>query len=382
MTDVQQVKDTGANLVLCQWGFDDEPNHLLLQNELPAVRWVGGPEMELVAIATNGRIVPRFSELSGEKLGKAGSVKEINFGTTQDTMLVIEECENSKAVTVFVRGGNRMVSSGCECVMRNSVHACHFFLFSSLTVGVVQLGVHLLFFCATAFRLTHSLHRSWRRRRGVCTMPSVLFATSSAITVLCMAVVPLRLRAALLCRRRQTRFVLPPPLHVAQIVFHCCVCDPALSVLPFCVGIVLMAFASLPPPQPSNSLTQSLIHPLTPCLPFLPLLQISSLEQYAMRGFVEALESIPLALSENSGLNAIAARTLRCGGGGDGGVSGRCFFPLGAHFHCVLVFDVVADAKSRQVKENNPFLGIDCLQKGTSGKALTAVPKHLCFPSL
>ena len=28
---VQQVKDSGANLVICQWGFDDEANHLLLQ---------------------------------------------------------------------------------------------------------------------------------------------------------------------------------------------------------------------------------------------------------------------------------------------------------------------------------------------------------------
>lgn len=44
---VQKVKDCGANLVICQWGFDDEANHLLLQNELPSVRWVGGPEIEV-----------------------------------------------------------------------------------------------------------------------------------------------------------------------------------------------------------------------------------------------------------------------------------------------------------------------------------------------
>merc|ERR1712170_77959 len=66
---VQQVKDAGANLAICQWGFDDEANHLLLQRELPAVRWVGGPEIELIAIATGGRIVPRFQELSSDKLG-------------------------------------------------------------------------------------------------------------------------------------------------------------------------------------------------------------------------------------------------------------------------------------------------------------------------
>lgn len=44
---VKQVKDAGATLAICQWGFDDEANHLLLQNNLPAVRWVGGPEIEV-----------------------------------------------------------------------------------------------------------------------------------------------------------------------------------------------------------------------------------------------------------------------------------------------------------------------------------------------
>ena len=58
---------------MCQWGFDDEANHLLLQNKLPAVRWVGGVEIELLAIATGGRIVPRFEELTADKLGRCVS---------------------------------------------------------------------------------------------------------------------------------------------------------------------------------------------------------------------------------------------------------------------------------------------------------------------
>lgn len=125
---VKQVKDTGANLVICQWGFDDEANHLLLQNKLPAVRWVGGPEIELIAIATNGRIVPRFEELSTEKLGKAGKVREVSFGTTKDRMLVIEECANTRAITCFIRGGNKMIIDEAKrslhdaiCVVRNLV---------------------------------------------------------------------------------------------------------------------------------------------------------------------------------------------------------------------------------------------------------------------
>lgn len=106
---IDQIKSTGANLVICQWGFDDEANHMLLQAKLPAVRWVGGPEIELIAIATNGRIVPRFEDLQASKLGRAGVVREVSFGTTREKMLIIEECANTRAVTVFVRGSNKMV---------------------------------------------------------------------------------------------------------------------------------------------------------------------------------------------------------------------------------------------------------------------------------
>lgn len=81
----------------------------MLSHGLPAVRWVGGPEIELIAIATGGRIVPRFQELTSEKLGFAGRIRELDFGTTSDHMLCIEECKKSNTCTIFVRGGNKMV---------------------------------------------------------------------------------------------------------------------------------------------------------------------------------------------------------------------------------------------------------------------------------
>ncbi|CCE80469.1 Piso0_003586 [Millerozyma farinosa CBS 7064] len=122
------VKNAGANIVACQWGFDDEANHLLLSNNLNAIRWIGGAELELLAIATNGRIVPRFEDLTPEKLGHAGTIKELEFGTTRDRMLVIEDCSNTKAVTCFIRGSNEMiVAEGIRalhdsiCVVRNLI---------------------------------------------------------------------------------------------------------------------------------------------------------------------------------------------------------------------------------------------------------------------
>ena len=63
--------------------------------------------------------------------------------------------------------------------------------------------------------------------------------------------------------------------------------------------------------------------------------KVPGLEQYAYRAFVDALEAVPLALAENSGLAPIEA---------------------------------VAEVKSRQIKEKNPRLGIDCMQRGTNGK--------------
>lgn len=53
-----------------------------------------------------------------------------------------------------------------------------------------------------------------------------------------------------------------------------------------------------------------------------------------MRAFADALEVIPMALAENSGLNPIQTMT---------------------------------EVRARQLKEINPALGIDCLNLGTNG---------------
>lgn len=211
---VDSIKNKGANLVICQWGFDDEANHLLLQKQLPAVRWVGGPEIELIAIATGGRIVPRFEELTTDKLGYAGIVRELTFGTTKDKMLVIEECKNSRAVTIFIRGGNKMIIEEAK----RSVH--------------------------DALCVTRNLIKDGR------------------------------------------------------IVYG---------------GGAAEIAASLAVAKQAD--------------------EVSTLEQYAMRAFADALESIPLALAENSGHAPI---------------------------------QTVAEIKSRQVTENNPRLGIDCMFTGSS----------------
>jgi T-complex protein 1 subunit epsilon len=60
---IRRVQNSGANLVICQWGFDDEANHLLMQNGLPAVRWVGGPEIEVNRLVKLCTIIDAFDTL-------------------------------------------------------------------------------------------------------------------------------------------------------------------------------------------------------------------------------------------------------------------------------------------------------------------------------
>lgn len=64
--------------------------------------------------------------------------------------------------------------------------------------------------------------------------------------------------------------------------------------------------------------------------------QSPGLEQYAMRAFAEALDAVPMALAENSGLSPI---------------------------------ETLANIKSRQAKEKNTRLGVDCMQTGSNGKS-------------
>jgi T-complex protein 1 subunit epsilon len=70
----------------------------------------------------------RLQELTPDKLGFAKCVREVGYGTTKDRSIIIEGCPNLSAVTIWVRGGNRMVLDEVRrslhdalCVARNLV---------------------------------------------------------------------------------------------------------------------------------------------------------------------------------------------------------------------------------------------------------------------
>ena len=60
--------------------------------------------------------MPRFEEITADKLGSAGLVREVEFGTSSDKIMVVEKCPETRAVTIFIRGGNNMVCVEIEIV--------------------------------------------------------------------------------------------------------------------------------------------------------------------------------------------------------------------------------------------------------------------------
>lgn len=66
------------------------------------MRWVGGVDLELIAIASKGRIVPRVEELDEGKLGHAGCIREVATGTMGDKMIVIEGILIYITIFVFI----------------------------------------------------------------------------------------------------------------------------------------------------------------------------------------------------------------------------------------------------------------------------------------
>ena len=125
---VNSVKDSGADVVMCQWGFDDEANHMLHSKKLNAVRWVSGTDVELLAMATGARIVPRFESLTKDKLGFAGKIEEVSFGTTQCNMIIVKQPKKAESVTILIRGGSATIVEEARrslhdalCVIRNLI---------------------------------------------------------------------------------------------------------------------------------------------------------------------------------------------------------------------------------------------------------------------
>ncbi len=109
---VDQVKKSGANVVLCQKGIDDLAQHYLAKEGIYAVRRVKKSDMEKLAKATGASIVSKVSELTPQDVGTAGLVEERKIG--DDALTFVTGAKKARAVSILMRGGTEHVLDEIE----------------------------------------------------------------------------------------------------------------------------------------------------------------------------------------------------------------------------------------------------------------------------
>ena len=104
---VVKIKNSGANVLICQKGIDELAQHYMAKEGIFAIRRAKKSDMEALSKATSGKIVTNLDDLTGEDLGNAEKVEEKKIGESE--MTFITGCPEAKSVSVLLRGGTEHV---------------------------------------------------------------------------------------------------------------------------------------------------------------------------------------------------------------------------------------------------------------------------------
>ncbi|MCI4317446.1 MAG: thermosome subunit, partial [Thermoplasmata archaeon] len=131
---VEQVKASGANVLVCQKGIDDVVLHYLAKDGIFAVKQVKESDLQKLARATGGKIVTGLKELTPADLGKAENVEEKKVG--DEDMTYVTGCANPRSVSILIRGGTEHVTQEVERSLQDALKVVS----SVLEDGVVCPG--------------------------------------------------------------------------------------------------------------------------------------------------------------------------------------------------------------------------------------------------
>jgi len=131
---VEKVKNSGANVLICQKGIDDIGQYLLAKYNIFSLRRANESDMEKLSKATGAKIVANLDDLSNKDLGFAGLVEERKFD--DDKLTFVMECKNPKAVSILLRGGTEHVVDELE----RGLHDALFVVKVALEDGKITVG--------------------------------------------------------------------------------------------------------------------------------------------------------------------------------------------------------------------------------------------------
>lgn len=117
---VDQVVDTGANVLFCQKGIDDMAQHYLAKEGVLAARRVKKSDMEKLAKATGGKVVNNLADLKSSDLGTCEAVEEKKVAG--DEMIFVEGCKDPQAVAIFVRAGLERMLDEAERALNDALY--------------------------------------------------------------------------------------------------------------------------------------------------------------------------------------------------------------------------------------------------------------------
>ena len=104
---VDKIKNSGANVLICQKGIDELAQHYMAKEGIFAIRRAKKSDMEALSKATSGVIITNLDDLTGDDLGNAENVEEKKIGESE--MTFITGCPEAKSVSVLLRGGTEHV---------------------------------------------------------------------------------------------------------------------------------------------------------------------------------------------------------------------------------------------------------------------------------
>lgn len=117
---VDQVVETGANVLFCQKGIDDMAQHYLAKAGVLAARRVKKSDMEKLAKATGSKVINNLADLNSDDLGSCGIVEEKKIG--DDKMIFVEDCKDPQAVAIFVRAGLERMLDEAERAINDALY--------------------------------------------------------------------------------------------------------------------------------------------------------------------------------------------------------------------------------------------------------------------
>jgi len=118
---IDAVINSGANVVCCRWGVDDDALDKFRRAGVMLIKRVKMTDLKRLEKSTTGKIVQNVSDLSEDKLGFAGRVAQQDVGGVK--FVFFDDCPYKKSSTILIRGAHLRILEGMVGDIRSALHA-------------------------------------------------------------------------------------------------------------------------------------------------------------------------------------------------------------------------------------------------------------------